>query len=236
MPLSLELRRGIENFLSDRDLGFLYRGYNWAGDSWEEGFPKMRRLEQDLSMSAAHGYLTKPDIMRVAKWGRLWKTKGIRCPERIGISLYDGDDLAEFFRIACAPLGPLGEAIKGMGPTYLSKLLMFSRPQLYGAIDTRLVRVFGRGDADVEGLKWLSLEVRNYGDGWYIPANQTSWPSEYGTWIEILHYMADLCSTRGHECTHPDEYVAAGLRDKGVWIAADMETALFSYASKRLGK
>jgi hypothetical protein len=30
---------------------------------------------------------------------------------------------------------------------------------------------------------------------------------------------------------HPDEYIAADLREEGVWIAADVETALFSYAS-----
>lgn len=236
MPLSSQLRRRIGSFLSDHDLGLLYKEYSWAGDSWENGFRKMRQLERDLTMSAGHGYLTKPDIMRVAKWGHLFKTKGIRCPERVEISLYDGEDMAEFYGFACASLNRLGEAITGMGPTYLSKLLMFSQPQLYGAIDTRLVRVFGRGDTDIEGPKWLSLEVKNYGYGWYIPENQTSWPSEYGTWIDILHRTALLCNTSGPKCPHPDEYVADGLREKGVWIAADIETALFSYASKRLGK
>jgi hypothetical protein len=236
MSLPSQLRAQVESFLSEHDLGSLYKDYRWARDTWEDGFPAMRQLERDLSMSAANGYLTKPDIMRVAKWGHLFKTKGIQCSERVGISLYDGDDLAEFFRIAAAPLEELRGAIKGMGPTYLSKLLMFSRPQLYGAIDTRLVRVFGRGDASVEGHRWLSLEVKNYGDGWHIPERQSSWPSQYSVWIEILHYVADLCNTRGHKCPHPDDYVAAGLRDKGVWIAADIETALFSYASKRLGK
>ena len=111
---------------------------------------------------------------------------------------------------------------------------MFSRPQLYGAIDTRLVRVFGKGNTDIEGLMWLSLEVKNYGYGWYIPEYQTSWPSEYDTWIEILHYVTRLCNGGGYECPHPDEYVDLGLRDKGIWIVADVETALFSYASKQL--
>jgi hypothetical protein len=201
----------------------------------------MGKLEQDLAMSARHGYLTKTDIIRVAEWGRLRNTKRIQCPECIRITLYDGDDLAEFFRIGpSAPLIQLREQIKGMGPTYLSKVLMFSRPQRYGAIDTRLVRVFGCGDKDIEGLRWLSLRVKNYNYGWHIPENQTSWPGEYNTWIEILHYMADLCNTSGHKCPHPDEYVAIDLREKlrekGIWIVADIETALFSYASKRLKK
>ena len=121
-----------------------------------------------------------------------------------------------------------------MGPTYLSKVLMFSRPQLYRAIDTRLVRVFGNGDTATEGPGWLSLEVRKSGNGWHIPEIQTSWPGEYNTWIEILHHMAHQCNTSGHKCPHPDKYVALGLREKGIWIVADIETALFSYASKRL--
>ncbi len=235
MPLSMQLQGRMESFLSDYDLGFFYREYEWARDTWENGFDEMRQIERDLSTSATRGHLTKTDIIRVAKWGRLRNIRGIHCPERIRLSLYDGDDLAEFFRIApSAPLKPLRKAIKGMGPTYLSKVLMFSRPQLYGAIDTRLVRVFGSGDTDTEGPGWLSLEVRNSGHGWHIPEHQTSWPSEYNTWIEILHHMAHLCNTSGHKCPHPDEYIADGLREKGIWIVADIETALFSYASKRL--
>ena len=235
MLLSIQLRRRIESFLANHDLVSLYKEYNWGKDTWKNGFPDMRQLEVDLTMAAKHGYLTKTHIVSVARWGRLRNTRGIQCPECMTISLYDGDDLAEFFRIApSAPIRLLRETIKGMGPTYFSKVLMFSRPQLYGAIDTRLVRVFGRGDTDIEGHGWLSLEVRNYGYGWYIPEYQTSWPGEYDTWIAILHYIAHLCNTSGHKCPHPDEYTAIGLREKGIWIAADIETALFSYASKRL--
>lgn len=235
MPLSIQLQGRIESFLADYDLGSLYREYNWAGDTWENGFPEMRQLEEDLVIAAKHGYLTKTLIVRVARWGRLKNIKRVQCPEHIRISLYDGDDLAESPRIdPSTPLKLLRETIKGMGPTYLSKVLMFSRPRLYGAIDTRLVRVFGSGDAGSEGLRWISLAVKNYGYGWYIPEYQTSWPGEYNTWVEILHHMAHLCNTSGHKCPHPDEYIAIGLREKGIWIVADIETALFSYASKRL--
>lgn len=235
MPLSIQLQGRIESFLADHDLDSLYREYNWFQDTWENGFPDMLQLEVDLTTHAKQGYVRKTDIMKVAKWGRLPNRKRIQCPERIRIALYDGDDLAEFFRIPpSAPLKTLRDSIKGIGPTYLSKILMFSRPQLYGAIDTRLVRVFGRRDTDIEGFMWLSLEVRNYGYGWYIPESQASWPSQYDTWIEILHHIASLCNASGHKCPHPEKYIAIGLREKGIWIAADVETALFSYASKRL--
>jgi hypothetical protein len=112
---------------------------------------------------------------------------------------------------------------------------MFSNPQVYGAIDTRLVRVFSiGGGTGIEFHRWLSLWVKNYGYGWYIPENQPSWPGEFDTWIDILHHIVKLCNSSGIKCPHPDEYIDTGLRGKGIWIAADVETALFSYASKQL--
>jgi len=235
MSLSNQIQGQIESFLSNHDLAFLYEEYHWIHDTWDNGFKDMRKLELDLTTHAKQGYLTESDIKRVAKWGRLPNTKRIQCPERVKISLYDSDDLAESPRIdSSVHLRQLRETIKGMGPTYLSKVLMFSRPQLYGAIDTRLVRVFGRGDTDIEWHRWLSLRVRKFGERWHIPERQTSWPGEYSTWIEILHHMAHICNTSGHKCPHPQEYIDFGLRERGIWIAADIETALFSYASKRL--
>lgn len=235
MPSSSQLQGRIESFLADHDLGSLYREYNWDRDTWDNGFPKMMQLEIDLRMAVKCGYLTRTHIMSVAEWGHLRNQERVECREFFWISLYDGDDLAEWLKTEpSSPLEILRENIKGMGPTYFSKILMFSRPQLYGAIDTRLVRVFGNGDIAIKSHSWLSLAVKNYGYGWYIPENQTSWPGEYNTWIEILHHMAHQCNTSGHKCPHPDKYVVLGLREKGIWIVADIETALFSYASKRL--
>ena len=237
MPLSSDLQGKIKDFLAAHDLGMLYKKYNWAGDTWENGFPKMKQLEIDLSVAAKKEYLTRTHIMAVARWGLLQNPKGVQCPELFRISLYDGDDFAEWLKSdPTAPLETLRENLKGMGPTYFSKILMFKRPQLYGAIDTRLTRVFGRGDMNIEQLRWLSLEVKNLGHGWFIPESQSSWPGEYDTWIEILHHIASLCNTNGHECPHPNGYIDNGLRERGIWIVADVETALFSYASKRLKK
>ena len=112
------------------------------------------------------------------EWGGLRNKKRVQCPEKVGISLYGGDDLAEFFRTRpSAPLRPLGDAIKGMGPTYLSKVLMFSRPQLYGAIDTRLVRVFGRGDTDNEPFRWLLLGLKTTVMGGTFPNTRLRGPA-----------------------------------------------------------
>lgn len=235
MPLCSQLQGRIKDFLDKHPLDMLYKKYFWAGDIWENGFPKMKQLEIDLSVAAKEEYLTKTHIMAVAKWGFLRNPKKVQCPELFRISLCN--DFAEWSKSdPTAPLETLRENIKGMGPTYFSKILMFKRPRLYGAIDTRLTRVFGRGDTDIEQLRWLSLEVKNYGSGWFIPKSQSSWPGEYNTWIEILHYIASLCNKSGHACPHPKGYITFDLRDEGIWIAADVETALFSYASKRLKK
>jgi len=235
MSLGFPLQRRIEGFLDQHDLRSLYRGYEWRKDTWENGFPAMRQLEVDLRMAVKHRYLTKTHIISVARWGLLRNVKRISCPEVMSFSLYEGDDVTAFFRIPpSSALKPLRDSIRGIGPTYLSKILMFSRPQLYGAIDTRLVRVFGKGNADIEGLSWLSLDVKNLGYGWHIPEHQPLWPSEYDTWLEILHYAAHMCNGNRYECPHPDEYIDLGLREKGVWTVADVDTALFSYASKQL--
>ncbi len=237
MPLATEVQKRIDGFLAVHDLRSLYRRYEWGGDTWENGFPAMRQLEIDLTMAVKHRYLTKTHVISVARWGRLRNIKRISCPELMSFSLYEGDDMTEFFGSPPSfALRLLRDSIRGIGPTYLSKILMFGRPQLYGAIDTRLVRVFGTVGGDTEGLRWLSLNVKTFGYGWYIPEYQASWPGEFDTWISILHHIADLCNSRGHECPHPDEYIRAGLRQKGTWIAADVETALFAHASQRLGK
>jgi len=38
----------------------------------------------------------------------------------------------------------------------------------------------------------------------------------------------------GKTCPHPEIYYEKDLREKGVWLPADVETALFSYASQTL--
>jgi len=90
MALSFQLRSSIEDFLSQRDLGSLYKRYTWTTDTWEDGFSDMRELERDLSTSAAAGYLTRADIMRVVAWGRLRNKKRVECPERVAVSDFLG--------------------------------------------------------------------------------------------------------------------------------------------------
>jgi hypothetical protein len=48
--------------------------------------------------------------------------------------------------------------------------------------------------------------------------------------------MAESLQENGIKCPHPRKFVKAGLREEGVWLPADVGTALFSYASKEIGK
>lgn len=118
----------------------------------------------------------------------------------------------------------LQDSTKQLGPTYVSKVLRFALPVHFGAIDTRCVRMFGE-DSD---HRWVSLKVVDYGYGPYIETASSRWPRGYGTWINILRYFAHHLPTN---CPHPQNFVDSGLRTKGVWTCADVEMALFAYAS-----
>ena len=120
--------------------------------------------------------------------------------------------------------------MKGFGPTFASKLLHFAVPQVFGALDSRLVRIFGNAAFE---YPLLDLYAEKCNKRWQIPA-QKGWPGEYGTWIRILNYLADRLNREGKSCPHPENYYKTGLREKGVWLPADVETSLFSYASLQL--
>ena len=123
--------------------------------------------------------------------------------------------------------------VRGFGPTYCSKILHFAVPQIFGAIDTRLVRVFGRGDTQCGGrYQLLELSVSLSGNRWQISQSQKEWPGEYGTWVHILNHIARSLNSGGIPCPHPPQYLQSGRREEGKWLPADVETVLFSYASQ----
>ena len=80
----------------------------------------------------------------------------------------------------------------------------------------------------------LDLHASRSSDRWTINPRQEGWPREYGTWVEILNLIAQTLNGAGTQCPHPSLYVQSGLREEGVWLPADVETALFSYASQQI--
>jgi hypothetical protein len=232
--LNPPLTQDLDAFLQAHSFPDLYRAYAWESDTYENGFPDIYCLESRLVMADQTTGITLSDVKCVAKWGAMRNQgriagaqvvlppRSLHAPEGAAAPALDDAPLAPVLALQASITG-------GVGPIYLSKVLRFGLPQEYGAIDTRCVRTFGQGDADVRRHNWIELSARNHGYGWYIPKAQGAWPREYATWINILRYLA--MRSRG-DCPHPTSFVRAGLRREGVWECGDVEMALFSYASQ----
>jgi hypothetical protein len=232
--LQQQLISDLIDFKIKNDFAALYKSYSWQKDVYESGFPEILALEEALTRGDMNQGISLLDVKRVARWGKLRNPGRIIGEEIIlpKMTLHDGsfapaDSLATD---STAPVRLLEKSIqKGIGPTYLSKVLRFGLPQEYGAIDTRCVRVFGEGDLCIQRHKWLNLRARNDGYGWYIPKSQSAWPSAYGIWLNILRFFSHQLPK---DCPHPEKFVLAGLRKRGEWACADVEMALFTYASQ----
>lgn len=219
----------LEKFLQEQNIPDLYRAYKWKKDTWnkENGFPELFRLEKKIVKSARENTLNRDHLLEIAKWGGLRKTNEIFWPESNRIKFYINGLTADW--LAKEPdkaVSLLEDQINGFGPTYCSKILHFAVPQIFGALDTRLVRKFGQG---AKRYPLLDLKVTWSGNGWMIPKYQPGWPREYGTWISIINNFAKTLNQRGIRCPHPRQYEECGLRANGIWLPADVETALFSY-------
>lgn len=225
--LTQRLIEELIDFQNRHDFLEFFKSYSWREDTYGAGFPDILRLERMLTESDGSGGISLQNVRQVAAWGKL------RNPARI-----KGEETvlpAGTLRRANAldPTGPLrlleSSVWKGVGPTYMTKILRFGRPREYGAIDTRCVRVFGKGDQLNQQHNWLDLRARNDGYGWYIPKGQSAWPSSYGKWISILRFFSQRQPAK---CPHPPAFVQAGLRVQGEWACADIEMTLFAYASQ----
>jgi hypothetical protein len=232
--LSKGLKEKLNAFLQSHIFPNLYKAYTWKNDAHVNGFAEIYRLESQLVRMDQTSGISLEDVKCVADWGGLRNIGRIEGEDVVlkphSLNTFEALTVPALGDAPLTPLLRLRQNIaKGVGPTYFSKIMRFGLPQEYGAIDSRLIRVFGQGDSATRN--WLELSARNYGSGWHIPEIQAGWPTEYGTWINILRYFA--CALPDN-CPHPEWFVAAGLRKSGVWGCADVEMALFSYASQIL--
>lgn len=232
-PIGLddELIGKLDAFLNTQNFVDLYKSYNWKKDRFDKDLPCIFSLEKRLFLSKDSIGVTPSDIGCVAKWGgnhRKINGPAIVLP-KCALVGDDGITKPELQGDPALPLRYFAD-IKNIGPTYYSKVLRFALPQEYGAIDTRLVRVFG--DGDLAEHQWLTLSTKESAKNrWYISEAQPGWPSEYSKWINILRYFADKLE---NNCPHPPQFVDSGLRNKGIWECADVEMALFSYVSQQI--
>jgi len=232
--LSHTITAEIDRLLVEVDMVREYRAYRWKADSWMAGFPQICNLERSLSSAARDNRLGYFHARNVATWGGLPNPLSIRCHEPLNLTLYNGGKPAPSLRdSADTVMSMLESQIRGFGPTYCSKMLRFAVPSVFGAIDTRIVRAYGTGDPTAQKYHLLDLQATCSGSGWAIPSNQEAWPGEYGTWTATLHRIADTLNEGGIKCPHPAPMIESNLRERGVWLPADVEMALFDYASTK---
>ena len=188
-----DLRKKLDDFLANpqNDFANLYRSYSWRSDihKCDDGFINICRLENRLINNTN---LTLKDIESVIKWGnpgdmtlRPWiKDKAL-------FNKFRGQ-LADVRLIKTKPgilALNLATSVINVGATYASKVLRFICPLQYGAIDTRLVQVFGKHNAASECHQWIpSLIVRERSIEAYDA--YFGWHPGYAKWINILRYFA----------------------------------------------
>ncbi len=228
---SERLRTDLLRFADSHDFVALYKSYSWWADTWENGFPEIFNLETNMRGNI----VTRDHVLSVVAWARGRFNKEVICPKTLTLPLYEKSlpDPA----IEARPLVPLTilEAnTKGLGPTRLSKVLRFALPAEFGALDSNIVRVVGLGDPISKRQTWLSLRACYSGSGWSILKTKSAWPAEYSTWINILRFFAKLLNGSNTLCPHPEAFIANHLRTPGHWECADVEMALFRYASSEL--
>ncbi len=233
--LTQNLRDNLEAFARNHDITKLYKEYDWKIDTWQNGFPSILKLEKIIGGNAKRNILRKEDILSIANWGNFRNPRRIMCQEILKLPLFeDGYPKREIEKDPSCLIRDIQMKIQGFGPTYLSKVLRFALPSEFGAIDTRIVRVVGIGDPNSKQQSWLSLGVQNDGFGWYIPKYQPDWPKDYNTWIDILRFFAHFLNNTNMPCPHPEGFLRNELRKSNIWVCADIEMALFSYASKHI--
>jgi hypothetical protein len=234
ISLSPNLVLELQEFVRVNVFADLYAAYHWKNDTYANGFPDILDLELRLAQSERTTGITLADVKAVAEWGAMRNRGRITGPEVVlpSSSLRTAQylPLSELELMPTRPIASLQKSgISGIGPTYLSKVVRFGLPQEYGAIDTRCVRVFGKGDLTSSRHQWINLKTRNDGYGWFIPKFQSAWPGAYADWINILRFFVSVLQK---DCPHPPEFADSRLRSRQTWACADVEMALFSYASR----
>jgi len=235
IPLSQALRQSIDVFLKGQDLQRWYENYSWEGDTKGSGFRNIVDLELELTEAARHNRITCDHVMKIARWGGHPMIDKIKCNQKIDLDLYEDGEKAAWIRGDPAEgLRRIRPQVHYVGPTYMTKILRFADPFDFGALDTRITRVFGLGDPAHQYMHLLDLEAEDKGWKWFIRYPQPAWPDEYSKFISMLRYMRMVLNNEGVCCPHPPVLYDHGLRTPGIWECADVEMALFSFASERI--
>lgn len=227
--LNDELREKLTLFVESLDWPRQYKQYTHYGDNWESGFHNIVYLEKEITEQLALGFLTREDVVKIARWEKPNGRNRMTCPAILKFEIDEIDNF-DFENI----LSKLTESVKGTGPLFLTTIMRFTSPSRVGSLDTNLVRLFGVGDSILSQNHWLNLFVRRNKDTWSFAGNRWSWPYEGYKWNIILGFLVSSLNERNIACPHPNEFLEQGLRENGKWTCADVEMALSSHANNIL--
>lgn len=200
-----------------------YRNYEWGEDRYCNGFPRILCLEEKFYKSRKERLLKERIAREVVLWGvPRWASRFRLGGSNHSIDLLNVEGVTNILERVERGI------ITGRGPAIVSKILRFLIPEDFGVIDTKLVRVFGKSGKH----PWLKLRANSQENAVYT--NRNVWPSEYFKWLEILKCIAvkleELCIYPPYPLQW-ERFIKRGLRVLGKWYCADVEMALWRYAS-----
>lgn len=136
-------------------------------DSWENGFYNIVELEKEITEHLALGYLTRKDVVKIARWEKPNAKDRMTCPAvlRLDVNEIANFEIEKNLRI-------LEVSVKGTRTLFLTTIMRSISPSKVGSLDTNLVRVFGVGDSNLKNYQWLNLVVRRNKDTWSFAGNR----------------------------------------------------------------
>lgn len=192
-----------------------HAAFGWLPDCLQDGFPWIVSLENRFKGVLEQGGV--PDASSVAEVV-LWGGNQNNVLGRFSRGLRE---LGDYKPVFTQVVGNLDDprlalesalAIPGFGLAYASKLLRFCRPSTYGALDGRIREA-------------LANNLRRIHDG-----NVHSMCEGYMAFLNLIHEYQDALHLAG--LSRPGYGLRAAWHD---WTAAEIEMALFSWASRQEG-
>lgn len=168
-----------ESVLVDQLISFA-GGVDWAELYFRQNFSLIIELETRTQAHFSLGYLTRGDILEIARWHM--PDSKIECPKTIRFD-HQEVGIEQLLRI-------LEIKFEGAGVLFYTTIIRFMVPTEAGSLDTELLQVFG------DKMKWLApIE------------NRFDWLVEYLKWNNILGFLASWLNEQGIVCPHPDGLV-----------------------------
>ena len=189
----------------------LHAAFGWPPDCLDTGFPWIVALEGQFRAAMEQNEFPPVSLVtEMILWGGNQNNVLGKFSKHVRAKAYESYISEVIDSLDEPPLAlDAAMAIKGFGPTYGSKLLRFCRPRDYGAFDSRIRRAM-KGELGA-------------------PSDYpTTMHKQYSGFLGILHeYQRGLQTTKVLRPSYGSRAASAA------WTAAEVEMALFAWASSR---